>query len=425
MAGTSRLSDVPAGWVSKAEFEAQLDALECAVPQSRIADWREEGLVPSPHQVATFDKVGKVSGSEVWHPPKAALHVLATERALAEKSLFEFAGVVLWMAGAEVPERYWRQRLIKADALLRRVQRKVRFLVRERDSADDTLGDRVVSTLDRLTGALGKIERRTPEGQLPLVFNVGFQLIAGGFNQLATDPHDEGDLSEIELAERVLDFKGAREDSVHGMKFNLISGLSQALAELSASMGGLALDDFSDTEIKAARDDVRNGFKLAVCHYEASKWIYGDQAFGLRMASFMGTTASTDVFFLWVVLFARLRRYADHFHTSAEIAAMAQTAEMYWLAATYVRDLQSDPKFRNSIQSKRWKSALRDSREFKVLIEELAGYRWPAPDIRPWDQWKKLSPRTMSPGLLAMSIGAPNQVNVEAILRGVNGAPHP
>ena len=131
------------------------------------------------------------------------------------------------------------------------------------------------------------------------------------------------------------------------------------------------------------------------------------------------------MFFLWVVLFARLRRHADDFHTTEEIAALAHKAELTWLASTFFRDLQSNPESPISIQSKRWKRAFGDSNEFKDLIRELAGYQWSAPDFRPWDQWKKLSRKTMSPGLLAMSIGAPNQVSVEAILRDVNGAPHP
>ena len=424
MTGTSRLDGLPPGWVSDADFKAQLNALGCTVPQDRIAKWREVGLVPTPHQAATY-KDGKVSGSEVWHPPNAALHVLATQRVLEEKSLFDFAGTVLWMAGAEVPDRYWRPQLIKANAEVHGAHQKVRRLTADREDADDTLGDRAADALERLTGVLAKIERRTPEGQLPLVFNVGAQIVAGDFKQFATDPHDDGDLSELELAERVMDLKGAREDSVHGVKFNFIGGLSQALAELSASLGQYQLSDFSDGEIKAARDDVRNGFKLILCHYEAMSWIYGDEAFGLRMASFMATSISTDVFFQWVVLFASLRRRVDYFLTTTEISGLAHKAELMWLASTYFRDLQSNSEFRNSIQSKRWKSAFVDSNEFKDLIEELAGYLWPAPDFRPWDQWKKLSRKTMSPGLLAMSIGAPNQVSVEAILRGVSGAPHP
>jgi hypothetical protein len=422
--GTSRPGDVPQGWVSDTDFKAQLHALGCTVPQQRIAKWREVDLVPSPYQAATY-KAGKVFGSEVWHPPKAALHVLATQRVLAEKSRLDFAGTVLWMAGAEVPESYWRPRLIKADALLRGIHRRMRVLVREPDNADDTLGDRAVGALDRLTGVLAKIERRTPDGQLPLVFNVGSQIVAGDFKRLATQPHDEGDLSELELVEQVMDLKAARADSIHGAKFNFIGGLSQALGELSTSIGRYSLNDFSDDEIKAARDDVRNGFKLAVCHYEATKWIYGDEAFGLRTASFMATTVSTDVFFLWVVLFARLRRHADHFHTTAEIAAMAHTAELTWLAATYFRDLQSNPNLAKSIDSKRLKLAFEDSHELKNLIEELVGCEFPMPEFRPWDQWKKLSRKTMSPGLLAMSIGAPNQVSLDAIQRDASGVPNP
>ena len=423
MTGTSRPDGVPPGWVSDGEFRADLAAVGCTVPLDRIAKWREAGLVPHPVQPAAY-RDGRVSGSSVWHPPLAARQALAVQRLLDERSLYDFAGAVLWLAGASVPEKYWRPGLVSADANLLRFHRWFRIQTRERPDADDTFGDRAVSALGKLTGVIAKMDRRTPDGDLPLVFNIGSQIIAGRFNALAVEPHDEGDLSELELAERLMDFTAARSHHIDGAQFNFIGGLSQAFEELSTSINQFSLKDFSDDEIRCARDDVRNAFKLVVCHYEATKWIYGDQAFGLRMASWIATTATDDVFFVWVVLFARLRRYSNHFYSTAQIASLAQNAEATWLIATYFRDLRSNSQFAEIIDSKRWKLAFEDSHEMENLIKELAGYELPMPELRPWDQWKQLSGKTMQPGLLAMSIGAPNQVSLGAIQRDVSAVPN-
>ena len=49
-------------------------------------------------------------------------------------------------------------------------------------------------------------------------------------------------------------------------------------------------------EIARARDDAKNGLAIALDLYEANRWIYGDGAFGLRLAAWIARKAP-DVLF--------------------------------------------------------------------------------------------------------------------------------
>lgn len=50
------------------------------------------------------------------------------------------------------------------------------------------------------------------------------------------------------------------------------------------------------------------------------------------------------------------------------------------------------------------------------LLEELASDELAEREFRSWDQWRKSAGRTMSPGLLAMSIGAPKTLAFNDVL---------
>lgn len=422
MTETSRPDGVPPSWVLDEQFRAELAAIGCTVPLDRIAKWRGVGLVPRPVQPATYDPEGRVAGSTVWHPPFAARQALAVQRLLGERSLYDFAGPVLWLAGAPVDEKYWRPRLDRAGAMIVKVRRGLRLLIRERPDDEDTVGGRIKTPLGDLNGVFTKMAKRIPDHQIPTGIDLLLSVASGQFEGFIVRDPDEGDLSEEALAESALDLSAPETDRVGRHRLNF-SGLGRTFAEIAYSIDTYSLDEFSDEEIAAARDDVRNSFKLAVCFHSAMAWIYGPQAFGLRLMSWMGRYASLDLLFVGVVLFARLRHSSDQSIPSSQIAALAQTAENSWLISTYFRSLQSNPQFAKSIEPKRWKSAFEDSHKMENLIKELEGCDLPLPEFKPWNQWKQLSGKTMPPGLLAMSIGAPSKLDLTDILPSESDPP--
>jgi hypothetical protein len=133
---------------------------------------------------------------------------------------------------------------------------------------------------------------------------------------------------------------------------------------------------------------------------------------------------SMPVFFQITLGFARLRRRSNSLLLSPEIAVLADRAEAIWLTANYFHDLQSThPEMRKLIGRKRLKRAFSDSQEYEKLLKELAGCTFPKPDFRPWEQWRKSS-KTMSPGLLAMSIGAPSRRPLGDFIRSADAGPN-
>jgi len=395
--------------------------LGSAATDKQLENWRGDGLLPAPIQRPTYADDGRVSGSTVWHSPIEAGCALAIERALDNGKRLHAAGAILWLAGAPVDEKYWRPRFDQAGASLLTVRRGLRLLTRE---STDTFGERVTIPLAELNGVFAKMARRIPKQQAATGIDLVVSVASGQFDGFTNRDPDEGDLKDSDVAERALDLSAAKSDQIGGAHLNF-SGLGAMLAEIAASIDTYSLDAFSDAEIAQARDDVRNGFKLAVCFHAAMSWIYGPQAFGLRTISWMGRHASLNIWFASILLFAQLRRRSDQLLPSSQIAALAHQAEAAWFIAIYFRGLQSIPQLANAIDQKHWKSAFEDSHRMADLIKELAGYEFPWPAFRPWDQWKQLSAKTMPTGLLAMSIGAANQVDPGAILHVARGAPNP
>jgi hypothetical protein len=292
------------------------------------------------------------------------------------------------------------------------------------DDADTTLGDQTPA-LDYFATALPKLKRRIPDEQAPQFINLGIEVISGSFSGFASHGLGPGELSGSALFEAALDLAASQRDVVKGDKLNLVSSLSSVLRDLSRSLDEFPLADFSDAEIEAARNDVRNGFKLAVCLHGALRWMYGPDAFGLRTASLLGRKAGFDQLFAFVVIFLRLRRNSSAFLSSSEIARLAQQAEAGWLISMYFRDLRAEPKLAEIVDPKLWKIAFSDSRELKKLLVKIAGYEFPTPAFRPWDRWTTLSGKTMSPGLLAMSIGAPSERSLADIVQSASAPANP
>jgi hypothetical protein len=406
-------------WISEADFEAELTALGCTASDRQLERWRNAGLLrPRPRQKPNY------RGSLVEHPATSARQVLAIERTLAVKDRLKYAGAVLWAAGFEVDEKYWRPQLVSADKHFQRVVAVLRRFVR-RDSDGPTIGDGARG-LDRMTGVVAKTFRRLPAEQFTRAVNVAVEVISTDFEGFEEPASDRDEFSTATAAQSAMDLVDGAGDQIAGRRLKLGGSLEGVLADIAASHAEMGSEQLSELEIQSARDDARNALKIAICIYEALSWIYGPQAFGLRMAAFLGRTAPTAAIHALAMGLARLRRRPHQFYSHDEIAEMAAQSEKAWLMAEYFKGLQlSRPELRFLIGPERLKLAFTDSREQEKLLKDLAGYGFPMPEFRPWDQWNTLSKKTMSPGLLAMSIGAPLKLDLADMLPGVSAAAPP
>lgn len=425
MAGSSRPAELPDDWISDADFRAELSRLEADISARQLERWRGEGLLPAVLQVPAYSATGRVDGSTTWHPPSSPRQALAIARALASKNLTAFAGEALWAAGFAVDERYWRPLIVGADTFIRRLNRAVRLLARDRDSDTETFGDRVEANV-QFNGLMHKVARRLDTGELATLTSLLTDIFAAKFRGFEFEPTADGEASRSEIFVRGMALEGGENDQVHGEKLKFTPALSAVFSNISASINGIPLNEFSDQEINCARSDVVNALKIGACLYEATAWIYGPQSFGLRIAAQIGKSQTAATIAAMTLAFARMRRNSNSFLASDEISQLAHRAEMIWLISGYFREVQlSDPKTRQIVSPARLKLAFTDSHKYRELLKELEGREFPAPEFRPWDQWKKLSRKTMSPGLLAMSIGAPSKLSLAAVLQGASDAAIP
>jgi hypothetical protein len=155
---TGSSDNPPPDRVSQAEFRNLLDRLGSSATDRQLERWRNEALLPKAIQSPAYDAQGRPAGSTVEQLRSAAWQVIAIERTLAEVRSLDRAGAVLWLAGYEVDDRYWRLALAHADEVGRRVGRWGRRLLGGERSGR-TLGERMADT-QRLQGILHTMSRR-------------------------------------------------------------------------------------------------------------------------------------------------------------------------------------------------------------------------------------------------------------------------
>jgi hypothetical protein len=409
---------VPAvGGISSTDFQAELGRLGCKASPKQLENWRHDGLLPRPD----FYGVGHRR-----HHPGEARQAVALERILAHRNRLDDAGAILWAAGFDVDQRYWSRRLQGGATLLRRIKPVVGWLIErvERSDASQTIGDRFAQ-ISQLSGAMAKVARRLDAHQAARLINVATEITTGEFSGFENYRSDQEESGSQEIFEHALDFAGGEKHTVFGAQLTLGNALEGALISASEAQTN-PLEELSGAEIDAARQDVQGALKIAICMYDALSWIYGERALGLRFAAFMARNATIDLIYFWIAGFARLRRANAELYSSAQIAEMANQAELAWLISTYFRDIgEVSPELARQFDQRRWKAAISSSIEHQKLLKDLELVQFPKADFQPWNSWRKLAKKTMPPGLLAMSIGAPTHLSRSDFEADASGPKNP
>jgi hypothetical protein len=166
---------------------------------------------------------------------------------------------------------------------------------------------------------------------MPTVLRVIGDVATGDFDGFEAPIAGEEHTTDEALTIRALDLANAGSDSVLGKKLNLIELLPTGLMNVSAaiSMGNFErVANAPAEEIACARDDAKNSLAIALDLYEAKRWIYGDGAFGLRLAAWIARKAPDVLFDLTTLLMFRLRQVPGAILPSDEIAELAQQARL-------------------------------------------------------------------------------------------------
>ena len=125
-------------------------------------------------------------------------------------------------------------------------------------------------------------------------------------------------------------------------------------------------------EIARARDDAKNGLAIGLYLYEANRWIYGDGAFGLRLAAWIARKAPDVLVDTMTLLMFRLREVPGAILPSDEIAEMAEKLAR---SVSIQRGMSGTgatiPASQKILDPKRIKSAFADEIALKQWQREL------------------------------------------------------
>ena len=253
--------------------------------------------------------------------------------------------------------------------------------------------DRAARRLEPVEGVvLSRIKGRIDAQEMPTVLRVIGDVVTGEFDGFKSPIAGEEHTSDEALTIRALDLRRAGSDSILGQQLNLIELLPSGLKDVSAaiSMGNFErVANARAEEIARARDDAKNSLAIALHLYEAKRWIYGDGAFGLRLAAWIARKAPDVLFDMRTLLMFRLRQVPDAIRPSDEIAEMAKQARKVWLySKRHEWYWRNDPRFKKILDPKRMKLAFGNAIELKrwqselnaIILQVTGKPRWVATD---------------------------------------------
>jgi hypothetical protein len=279
---------------SDRESQFEVDAVLAAtgVTMDQVRRWRRDGLLPDvvQHQQA-------YRGSLVLYPNGTCAQIRAASALFKAKNRVEYVGLRLWRQGFPVNEKHWRPRLQKQGRMLDRVIPLVMRMVERfyRDEQVETLYDYVARRLEPTDDIiLSRIKGRSDSESLPTVLRVIGDVGTGEFDGFEALIAGEEQTSDKAFTIRAFDITNAGSHSILGRKLNLIELLPSGLKNVSAaiSMGNFErVAKAPAEEIARARDDAKNSVAIALNLYEANRRIYGDGAFGLRLAAWIARKA--------------------------------------------------------------------------------------------------------------------------------------
>jgi hypothetical protein len=360
---------------SDRETQAEVDAVlaETGRTMDQVRRWRREGLLPD---VAQDQQAYR--GSVVLYPKGTCAQIRAASALFKQQNRADYVGLRLWRLGFPVDEKHWRPRLQNQGRMLDRVFPLLMRLVQrsDRNWQSETFYDYAAKRLEPVEGVvLSRIKGRIDSQEMPTVLRLIGDVGTGKFDGFEILIPGEEQASDKAFTIRAFDLTKAGSDSILGKKLNLIELLPSGLKNVAAAISMGNFDRVANApaeEIVRARDDAKNTVAIALCLYEANRWIYGDGAFGLRLASWIARKAPDVLVDTMTLLMFRLREVLGAILPSDEIAELAQQARKVWLySKRHEWHWRNHPSFSKILHPKRIKGAFADEIALKRWQSEL------------------------------------------------------
>jgi hypothetical protein len=128
-------------------------------------------------------------------------------------------------------------------------------------------------------------------------------------------------------------------------------------------------------ELLAARNDLRGALAISRDFYEAAKWIYGNRAFGMRLAAGLSRSAASRRALL-VLGFTLLKRSRYAFISSDQIADSAREAAAAKRDLLMLRKIgETDPRLAPLVTPKALRDAFSGTKEFERFQRQIIAAR--------------------------------------------------
>jgi hypothetical protein len=311
---------------------------------------------------------------------------------LRDKETFEHVGWELWWEGFEVGKHYWEPKLQEAAETWDQGIGKLKPILalwrsggaEENETPFDKLQRQIPASL-----LAPQITRRLSAVEMAALLRILAHIGGGTFSEFDDHPHEK-ELSDYEIAVSGLDIENSgnyekgppgksrpKPDQVFGKDMNFIQVLPGVLRAIAGSLRRNTLKDalkFPPEELLAARDDVRGALGIARDFYEATKWIFGNRAFGLRLGAWLSRSVASQRA-LSMLGFALLKRSDYPFLSSDQIANLAQTAATAKRDSLRLKEIAEGPRFAALLTPKALRRSFSTSAEFERFRRQLVAAR--------------------------------------------------
>lgn len=356
---------------------ARLGAEGIAVTRDQLSRWQREGLIPRPTQRG----LGRGAGSETRYPLQACAQVRRVAELMKLCSRFERVGWKLWWEGFDVHERHWRSVLVSAAKWLRRGSRFA-ALWQRRDEASDaprTGFERIADSRNAPPPPFNIMWHRAADGERIRFIRIITQTIAGEVQVAQHHEQSEND-ADVGAFKKLSGLNQHESDSILGVRFAFAETIPAILHALATSMKVIARsgpnDIGMDADLEVARDYMRESIAMVMNLYEATEWIYGRSAFGLKM--FMRIFNKAPPIGIAVALLL-WKQYAKHAETDVlspeDIARLKAQTEAALRDARRLRAMKAEPALAPFIDKRRLARAFKSEAEFRVFLDQLRAAR--------------------------------------------------
>jgi len=372
-------------WETRENIDAAARANGLKEPTAfQLERWRRVKLLPP---------VQPNHGSVVEYPPGTTRQTVRLMELLRDKETFEHVGWELWWEGFEVGKYYWEPKLEEAavtgDLAIGMLKPLLALWRSGGGDEDETVFEKLQRQIP-VSALAPQIARRLSSVEMAAYLRILAHVGGGKFSNFDDEPHPES-LSEYEIAVSGLDMENAgnyergppgkskpKPDMVFGKDMNFVQVLPGVLGAIARTLRRNKLSDALKLPLKellAARDDLCGALAISRDFYEAAKWLYGNRAFGMRLAAWLSSSAASQRA-MGVLGFALLKRSKYPFLSSDQIADLARKAAAAKRDVLRLREIgETDPRFASLITPKALRRSFSSTNEFEAFQRQLIAAR--------------------------------------------------